>query len=202
MTRRIVTIAVIAAVGLTGLWYLLLWSPQSKHLQQAHSSVAAAQQQQVSLGQQLSSLRRQQPQLPAKQAQLSRLKGAVPDTPQLDQLLDQLRVAESAAGVQLQSLTPTQPGPLSSGQASGSTASTTSVAAGGLQGITLTMQLTGSYFQVADFVNRLNALPRLIVLNNLSLSKAPAAAANNLSASVVARAFVEPTANAASQGSH
>jgi Tfp pilus assembly protein PilO len=76
------------------------------------------------------------------------------------------------------------------------------VAAGGLQGITLTMQLTGSYFQVVDFVNRLNALPRLIVLNNLSLSKAPAAAANNLSASVVARAFVEPTANAASQGSH
>jgi Tfp pilus assembly protein PilO len=179
MTRRIVTIAVIAAVGLTGLWYLLLWSPQSKHLQQARASVAATQEQQVSLGQQLSSLRRQQP-----------------------QLLDQLRVAESAAGVQLQSLTPTQPGPLSSGQAPGSTASTTSVAAGGLQGITLTMQLTGSYFQVVDFVNRLNALPRLIVLNNLSLSKAPAAAANNLSASVVARAFVEPTANAASQGSH
>ena len=49
------------------------------------------------------------------------------------------------------------------------------------------MTANGGYFQVLDFVNRLDRLPRIVVIDSLSLSSG---AAGGLTASITARMFV------------
>ena len=191
MTRRIVVCAVLAAVLLTGIWYGVLWSPQSSKLKQARAGTAQAQQQAELLQRQVAALRVELKDLPSRQAHLAQLVAALPSAAQLDSLLDQLRSAESGSGVQILSLTAAPPSSSTPGQVTSSSSSSlsspASAAANTIQSIGLAMQATGSYPQVVDFVNRLKTVPRLLVVDSLTLSSELATGAE--SAAISARAF-------------
>jgi Tfp pilus assembly protein PilO len=184
MSRRVISLAVAASVGLLAVWYLILWSPQSSSLRQARADVAAASAKEQDLKAQVSALQKGRLLLPTKQQQLVALARAVPATPDIDRLIDDVNSAALASGVALQSLSPSPPAVTASGAAAGPTP------------MTVTMGISGTYFQVKDFVNQLTKMPRLTVVDGISFS-APDKS-GKMSSSISAHVFVAAPATAPS----
>jgi Tfp pilus assembly protein PilO len=167
MNRKVILATVGAVLGVAGIWYALLWSPQSSALGKAKARTAAAVAKQSDLGIQLRGLQKAKQSLPDSQARLSRLAIAIPDDPGLADLIDQVNGAAKAAGVDFMTLTPQAPANLSkSGPGVGAKKQTTP----GVDDLNLAVTAQGTYFQLNDFINRLNGLPRLIVIDTVAFS--------------------------------
>ena len=170
MNRRLL-IPVGAGVVVVILWFVALYSPQSSALKDARKRANDAAQQTATLRDQLSRLQQAQQSQPLKQSQLETLRVAIPDTPNLAQFILDANDAASRAGIDFLSISPTPPSSASQG-------ATTPTAAGGGAGATgaqpvpikIAMTASGGYFQVLDFVNRLNSLPRIVVVDSLQVS--------------------------------
>lgn len=161
-------IGAVAALALLVIWYLLLWSPRSAALDDARNDTREAQQQEAELRGRLARLQAAQNDEARVRAQVEALRAAVPDEPSLAELILDANDAATKAGIDFLSIAPNQP------VASGAPAP----AAGGpvppgLTPIPINMSVTGGYFQALDFVNRLYSLPRLIIIDGLSVTSAP-----------------------------
>jgi Tfp pilus assembly protein PilO len=149
---------------------------------------------------QLTRLQQSRRDQPLKQSQLETLRVAVPDDPNLAQFILDANDAASKAGIDFLSITPTPP----SAQAQGTTPSTPAAGAGAgatPTPIRMSLSVSGGYFQVLDFINRLNRLPRIVVIDNLSM--AGSGDATQLQVSIQARMFTtssRPVAGAATGG--
>jgi Tfp pilus assembly protein PilO len=184
-------------------WFLLLYSPQSKALADARKRTNQATQQGATLRDQLTRLQQSRRDQPLKQSQLETLRVAVPDEPNLAQFILDANDAASKAGIDFLSITPTPP-------AAAQGATTPATAAGGAAAggaaataapIRIAMTATGGYFQVLDFVNRLNRLPRIVVVDTLQMGGQGAGA--QLQVSMQERIFTtsaRPVAGAAGGG--
>jgi Tfp pilus assembly protein PilO len=152
------------------LWFVALWSPQGSALSAARKRKADAVQQTATLRDQLTRLQQARRDQPLKQSQLETLRVAIPDDPNLAQFILDANEAASKAGIDFLSITPTPPTTSGAGTKP-PTATGGAAAAGGAAPvpIKIAMTATGGYFQVLDFVNRLNALPRLVVVDDLTL---------------------------------
>jgi len=172
-----------AALLVIVVWLAALWGPQSSALSKAKKRADAAVQQRDALQDQLTRLKSSKRDEPLKRSQLETLRVAVPDDPNLAQFILDANDAASRSGIDFLSITPTPPS---------STAAPGATSGGGGGGtapvpVRLAISITGGYFQVLDFVNRLDRLPRIVVVDNLSLTSA---AAGQLTAAVTARMFV------------
>ena len=174
--RRIPMVAGAAALILVVIWYMALWSPQAKQLKAAHKAHAAAMQQIAQLQSQKDQLQGLVKQIPADTALFTQLEAALPDNPQLDQALKLLHQAADSAGVKLLSLSPSHPATPGSAQSGGQQTGVPSVA--------LTMNVQGSNAQVQSFLSALDAMPRTVVVDSLSIS-----GGSSGSASIGARVF-------------
>jgi Tfp pilus assembly protein PilO len=153
------------------LWFVALYGPQSSALSDARKRADIATQQGATLRDQLTRLQQSRRDQPLKQSQLETLRVAVPDDPNLAQFILDANDAASKAGIDFLSITPTPP------SAAGQTATTPTTVAGGAAGgagataipIRIGMTASGGYFQVLDFVNRLNRLPRIVVVDSLQM---------------------------------
>jgi Tfp pilus assembly protein PilO len=162
-TRLLIPLGAGLAVLL--LWYVVLWGPQGSTLSKAKKRASAATAQRETLRDQLNRLQQSRRDQPLKQAQLETLRVAIPDDPNLAQLILDTNDAASRSGVDFLSITPTPPG---TAAAQGTT--TPSAAGGAVSSIRISMSVTGGYFQVLDFVNRLNRLPRIVVVDALTIA--------------------------------
>jgi Tfp pilus assembly protein PilO len=187
VSRRVILIAVAAAVVVSGIWYMTLWSPQQNALGAAHQRTTAAEQQASDLGLKVHGLEVARKDMPAKQAQLDILRAAIPDQPQLDQMIATVNNAAIASGVDLTALAPAQP-PVTGGPGANPPR-----VVGGPTELNLSMSISGTYFQLTDFVNRLNAAPRLVVVDTLSLAGTADKSAK-MSSALSAKMFVQPSA--------
>ena len=154
MNRRVLLIAVGAGVALLVVWYLALWSPRSKAIDEARERQEAAQLRQDDLRLRISRLQAAQRDEPAKRARLEALRAAVPDEPNLAQFILDTNDAATRAGIDFLSISPAQPG-----------AGTPQAPAT----IGVTLSISGGYFQVLDFINRLSTAPRLVVISSLNV---------------------------------
>ncbi len=166
MNKRVIAIAAVASVVLVGLWYVAVFSGQSKSLKKANNQTAAANAQSDSLRSQIAVLQREKADLPTATGKLSTLKLALPDTPALDKLIDDINTAASQSGVDWQTITPTKPVTFSAGSAQ----AVSSGLPGGMQGVTVALQVNGAYKQVTDFVTKLMGLSRLVDVGSLNLT--------------------------------
>jgi len=187
VNRRVIAIAVVASIVVAGIWYMVLWSPQSKSLNKANDRVAAAKATQASLRSEINLLQQEQTQLPAKQAVLDKLKLLLPGVPSLDTLIDNVNNAATASGVDWQNVSPTKPAGYSA---------LNPQAVSGLQAVQVTMQVNGAYPQLLDFVNRLNAMPRLLDVNSVNFSGVGPSAPKT-TAQIVTQIFYLPSPGAA-----
>jgi type IV pilus assembly protein PilO len=180
--RRSIVIGVVAAFVVLLLWWFLLWSPQRKKVDDAKARTDAAQQQAAQLRVTLSRLQELKRTEALKRSQIEALRIAVPDQPNLAQFILDANDAANKAGIDFLSVTPSPPATAAAG---GTTP------AGAPAAVNLAMSITGGYFQVLDFVNRLTDLPRIVVIDNLSLA---AGDGSNMTVSITARMFTTSAA--------
>jgi Tfp pilus assembly protein PilO len=209
VNRRALLLAGAGSLVLLLVWYFALWSPRSSALEDANDRRDTAEERNQQLDASIERLRNDQQNEPQRRATLERLRAAVPDQPNLAQFILDTNDAAVKAGIDWISIAPTPPAAATAPTAPAAPTTTTTVQAGSGVGagagagaprtsvgsapaeIKMTMQITGGYFQVLDFLNRLNAMPRVVVVDGLNLNADQGA---RLTVTVTARMFVQPGA--------
>lgn len=156
MSRKRILILGGACAAVAALWFLLLWGPQGGRLADAEDRQVAAESTNDELQLRLARLQataRREPQLVAA---IDQLRTAVPDGPNLPQFILEANDAASAADVAFLSISPSPPA------ASASPTLPNQIA--------LQITVSGGYEEVLDYLGRLEALPRIVVVDGLTLS--------------------------------
>lgn len=181
MTRKIALIAVGACVALFAAWFVFLWGPQGGKLADAQEreDIAASTNSELQLRR--DRLVAAQADVPALQAKVETLRVAIPDSPNLAQFILDANDAASASGVDFLSISPAPPA--------------ASAEAGVPASVNLSISVDGGYFQVLDYLNRLDAMDRIVVVDTLGLSPTGGEDGGpvGLSVSVTARMFTNAT---------
>ena len=120
------------------------------------SQVSAAQQHKQELENTIRRLKELSRNAPQQEADLRALRAAVPDNPDLGEFILQANEIATASGVDWLSISPSPP-----------VASTSS---GPSSTIALSIQINGGFFQLLDYLNRLEDLDRLVILDSVSIS--------------------------------
>jgi Tfp pilus assembly protein PilO len=179
VNRRTLLIGVAAGLAVLVLWYFLLWSPRSKAIEKAkdrQDTADAALQELRAERDRLQDLRANEA---ATRARIEQLRQAIPDSPNLAQFILDANDAANQSGIDFLSITPTPPADAGTPAEGGAPAPAQ---------ITLGISATGGYFQVLDFVNRLNRLTRIVVIDSLNLGAG--GDVNELSVQLTGRMFV------------
>jgi Tfp pilus assembly protein PilO len=174
----VLLIAIAASLVLVGVWYMVLWSPGQSSKRAANTRQATAQQKETETAAKVAALNAAKKDMPALQAKLDALKKLIPDSPQLDTVIATLDTAATQSAVDLRSLSPaaiTVAPPTTTTTAppaSGTTATTAPAAeaAPPLTPLSFSMSANGKYAQLVDFIHRISATPRLIVVDSLTFS--------------------------------
>jgi type II secretory pathway component PulM len=155
--KRSVLIGVIAGgVVLVLLWYFVLFSPTSSKLDSTRADVASAQSQKQQLENTIQQLKELSRNAAQQQAKLAALRAAVPPTPDLGAFILQANDIATASGIDWLSITPSPP-------AASGTGGPTST-------IRVAMQVQGGFYQVLDYLNRLENMQRLVIVDTINVS--------------------------------
>lgn len=175
MNRRAALITGGTALGLLALWFVLLWGPQGGRLSDAQARLDAAESRNDELELRLGRLQAAQEGAPARMAELEALRRAVPDDPELAQFILDANQAASESGVDFLSISPNEP----------------AVGVGGLPPvIALSISVTGGYFEVLDYLGRVDDLPRIVVIDSINLAPGGGdGALQELTVSITGRMF-------------
>ena len=178
--RRTMIIAGAAALAVAVLWYLVLWSPRKAELDDAREQREASESERQELATRVGRLRAAQKDEPMKRARLETLRTTIPDDPNLAAFILDTNDAAAKAGIEWISVAPEEPSPGAPSAASVAAAPVTTTAGDGTGATTaanrfpaeigLQLQIQGGYFQILDFLNRLNEMPRLVVTDGLNIS--------------------------------
>lgn len=164
MTRRTVALVALAAVLAVVVWFFLLYSPKRTELAEVEDQIAQAVQRQDQTRGRIEQLEEVRNQAPEIEARLAAAEAVIPRDPALPSTLRQLQLAADDSGVTLLTVAPGRP------EAAG-----LEDAPADLARIALTVTLEGGYFQIVDFLRRVEdpaVLPRGIVWTSTALSVA------------------------------
>ncbi|MGH9063871.1 MAG: hypothetical protein ACRD0L_07895, partial [Acidimicrobiales bacterium] len=173
---------VLVLVVVVALWDVVLWSPRSRALHQARAAAQAATGKQTQLEAELARLKAEAAQVPAQRAELAHLHRAVPTQANLAAFMLAVNKVAHQSHVDFLSISPTPPAAPTptaapaakakgSSSAGSSSAGSSSVAAGPAPSdIKLAISGTGTFPDVLSFVERLDNLSRLVVIDSLDLS--------------------------------
>lgn len=190
MTRRNAFLVVAGAVvGVVALWWFFVYAPRGRELDDVRDDRQAATATQQSLRATLNRLEEIDRQGPQVDAELARLGDAVPETPDLAGFIVGANRIAVESGIDWLSVAPAEPSAEGPGPAT----------------IRLAIQVEGGFFQVLDYLNRLEDLERLVVVDGVTVSAEGAedggggggtfgqSGAPNLSAALTARMFTQAT---------
>ena len=202
MKTKNLLVGVLAAVLVIALWWTVLLKPTRAKASKVRADTETERSTLEPLQAQLTKAQRDAAHAADFKTQLESLQKAMPDSPALAAFLRDANAIASDAGVSWTSVTH---GPPTLGVA-------------GVDSITLGIQVKGTYPQVVDYLTRLSALERLVVVDGVQLGAAgesgtatsgsagsggstgPFSGASELSALISARMF-ESAAAAAAAGS-
>lgn len=153
MKRNTLIACVAGFVVLVLAWYFVIYSPIGDTLTTTKASVATEQGKEQSLQADLARLNSQQKSASAQEALLRKFDQAIPKLPDLGEFIIQANNIADDAGIEFLSIAPTPP--------SGTGASST---------INLTISVSGSFFQIEDYLTQLEKLDRLVIIDGLTLT--------------------------------
>ena len=177
MKRSQLILSVVAAILIVALFYLLLYSPQRDELAELEIQITAEQALQAELEVEIARLRAVRETAPEVEAELAAAEAIVPQDPGLPSALRQLQLAADESGVVLESVSTARPAPIDGPVA-------------GLAGIDVSMQMSGRYFQLVDFLRRVEdpaITPRGLTWGSVAVTRAEYP---DLTASINARMYV------------
>jgi type IV pilus assembly protein PilO len=219
-TRKWSLVAMVAVLGILAAGWFLLVAPKRTEAADLKTKTAAQDKSNSGLEAQLSQLKEQQADLPKQQARLAVIRRQLPDNPALPQLIRTLTTAARQVGVSLDAMSPSTPVPLAAAQpvapvpaptTSTDSSSTDSTAtdtapvvpptppAPTLYQIPLSLNVTGSYFEMEQFVGKLEGLKRSLLVTGFTVTPASGEGqtAGDLRVTLQGRVFIAPPAAAA-----
>jgi Tfp pilus assembly protein PilO len=155
VSRRAPILVGVGFAVLAAALFLLLVMPKSAEISEADEDLAAAQQQESALRVQVAALQEAETEAPHTKREIQKVENMVPSTADLPALIRLLREAADRAAVDLFQFAPGTPVVNDTGQYST---------------ISTTVNVTGSYFSLDDFLFRLESLPRAAKVTNVSIS--------------------------------
>lgn len=200
--KQMLLAAVAAVVIMVFAWYQVVWTGQTKSIAKAGAAKAASAAQAKQLGSRAAQLETAKADT-SRAKLLEKLDTAVPEEPGLSAYLRWITDLADSTHVVVPTVGHSLPAPATGGDVAaaaaapgGATATPAAPAApGSLYQMALTMQATGSYENVLEFVHQLELSPRLVIVDSLGLSGGGAAAAPSAVAeSVPAAGSVSPAA--------
>jgi Tfp pilus assembly protein PilO len=156
MRARFVAVGVLLTVVVVLIWNIAIFSPRGHKLTDAKKQAQAAQQLEPGLQATLARLKQISQNGPEIAAQLDKLNAAVPASPDLDGFILSANQIAVQAGIDWLSVSP-------------------SVVQAGTTGpsvIPLSVQIKGGFFQVLDYLNRLEDMGRLVIVDSINTSAA------------------------------
>ncbi len=141
MKRSQVLLSILGAVLIVALFYVLLFQPSRERLAEVELETATEQQVQVELQQEIARLQSVREEAPEVEAELAAAEAIVPRDPALPAALRQLQLAADESDIVLQAVTTSRPAAIDG-------------APEGLSRIDVGLQLQGGYFQLIDFLRR------------------------------------------------
>lgn len=192
MTRRTVLIAGAVAGLVLVMWYFLLWSPRKADLTEAKDQREKAEVLRDELTTRVARLRAAQKDEPMKRARVEALRTTIPDEPNLAAFILDTNDAAGKSGIDFISVAPSEPTAAAGTVATATPASVNTAGAPSAPAqlpaeINMSLQITGGYFQVLDFLNRVSEMPRLVITDGLNVNGDDK---GKLTVSVTARMFV------------
>lgn len=155
MNRRMIFIGLAILVVFGVAWTFLLWRPAGEELSGAEVERRSTEDRLVTLQAQHARLLAIQSDLPRLQSGIESLRAAVPDEAELAEFLLAVDEAGKSSGVVLNSIAPTEP-------------RMDSVT--GLIIVDVSIASAGGYYQMLDFLNRLQDMHRVLTVETLGLS--------------------------------
>jgi Tfp pilus assembly protein PilO len=152
MRSRVVVFSVLLGVVVLLVWNLLIFAPKGRTLSAAKKDAQAAKALEPGLRTQLATLKAISKNGPEIAARLDRLTAAVPTSPDLAGFILSANQIAVQSGIDWLSVSPAV-----------SQAGTTGVSV-----IPLTISIEGGFFQVLDYLNRLEDLGRLVIIDSLN----------------------------------
>jgi Tfp pilus assembly protein PilO len=178
MKSRAIVLGVLGTIVLLLVWNLLLFAPKGRTLSHAKDDTQTAEQLGSTLQATLTHLQDISRNGPEIAAELDKLSAAVPASPDLDGFILSANQIAVTSGIDWLSVSPAV--------AQSGTTSDVSV-------IPLSVQIKGGFFQVLDYLNRLEDMGRLVVVDGINISAAASAGASSgapiLSVTLTARMF-------------
>lgn len=191
MNRNFLLGAIGVSVVILLAWWFLMWSPAGEDIAAAESRFDVAQSQVSSLTAQVARLEATQEQMPQLQSRLQTLSAAVPDSPDMYEFILAANQAGDDSALDFLTITAEEP----------------KVGATGMTEIGIQITGAGGYFQMLDFINRLQAMQRIFVIDNMTASGAPVEGPDellgppDLNVTLSGKLFVvTPTASAPAEG--
>ncbi len=176
MKRNALIAGVAGFVVILLAWYFIVYSPIGDTLSTTKTSVAAEQGKEQSLQADLARLNSQQKSSTEQEALLRKFDQAIPKLPDLGEFIIQANNIADDAGIEFLSIAPSPP-----------------AASGASSTISLTINVSGSFFQIENYLTRLEKLDRLVIIDGLNMttggSDAASAGDTTLSVTLTGRMF-------------
>ncbi len=154
MKSRAVLVAFLLLVVVLLAWNFLFFAPAGEEVTKAEDTKIAAIAQQDSLQNTLDRLEDLKSRQPELMDEKNRLSGRVPALPDLEVFIRAANDLSVESGLDWLQISPAEPVP----------------AANGISEIRMSMQLEGGYYQVLDYLNRMEDMSRLVVVDTISVA--------------------------------
>jgi Tfp pilus assembly protein PilO len=161
MKRSQIMLSALGAIMVIALFYVLLFQPSREELATIEASIVTEQAVQQDLTAEINRLRAVREEAPEVEAELAASEAIVPRDAALPSALRQLQLAADDSGVVMTSVTTSRPA-LFEG------------ATDGLSSVDVNVQMAGGYFQVVDFLRRVEdptISPRGLDWNNATVMR-------------------------------
>lgn len=159
--RNKILFASLGFLALVLLWYFTLFSPNQKRISDVRAQQVTVAQQIEDLKVRLVQLQQLQANEPQLRADLARFEDALPEDPRLPDFILQVQDQANLSGIEFLAITPSLPSPFGAAPAGPNQ----------LQAISVSLSTTGEYFELLDFILRLERqIPRAVRLNTFSFA--------------------------------
>ena len=163
MRRQQLAIVALLTIVVLALFYLFLYRPKTAQVAQIRADIDVVKAEQTTLQTRIDTLTQVRANAPEIEAAIAAAEAVIPREVALPAALRQLVLAADDSGVTLSGISPSRPEPDPSGQP-------------GLARIGLSVAISGGYFQVVDFLRRVedpSITPRAIVWTSVNVAGSP-----------------------------
>ena len=176
--QTMIAVGVAALVVVLG-WYMFSYRPKGADLAEARKDAKTAEAQEAPLRTDLARLQALDRERPLREAELQRLVGLIPERDELAGFFISADEIATRSGLRWNNISASQP-------AAAATAGQPSV-------IALSIQVEGGFFQLLDYLGRMERLRRLVVIDSIQVSPSggdeASGTSGNLAVTLSARMF-------------